>query len=360
MKRTRLGQTDLEISRVVFGSMIRRPSSESDQIRVIQAAIDSGMTTIDTAPLYDFGTTEEVVGKSIRGRRHDVEILSKVGLRWDDEHGDILFEFTDDSGVRRAVRRDSRPAAIRKDVEESLGRLGTDRIDLCQIHQPDPSVPIAESLGELDRLIHEGKILHVGVSNFSGPEIEATLEGISRMQPACHLASDQLHYSLLNRSAEDEIRPLAQRHGFGLLAYSPLEAGALTDAMLTPDLLDLATRARSPVFRPGNAIPIQAALHECVQPVAVRHGMNVSQVCLAWLLQQDHVAGVIAGASNVDQVQANSAASEIMLEPDELDSIERRFATLRIDPMAGEDWQSRVNHFLRRARRKLGRILRGD
>ena len=359
MKRTRLGRTNLEISRIVFGSMGRRPSSTGDRIRVIHAAIDAGTTTIDTAPLYDFGEVEEIVGQAIRGRREGVEILSKVGLRWDGDHGDILFQFTDESGVRRAVRRDSRPTAIRSDVEEGLRRLGTDRIELCQIHHPDPTVPIEESLGELDRLVCEGKILEIGVSNFSDHELDSTLGQLSRGSSPLSLASDQLHYSLLTQDQASTIRPLARQHGFGLLAYSPLEAGALTDAMLTPERFNAATRKRSVHFRPENAHAIQTALRESVEPIAARHEASVTQICLAWLLHQENVDGVIAGASSVEQVIAHAAVSELRLEPEEVESIGLRFAGVRIDPMAGQDWRARVDHFLGRARRKLGRILRG-
>jgi len=359
LKRTRLGQTDLEISRIVFGSMGRRRSSENDRVRVIHAALDAGTTTIDTAPLYDFGDVEEIVGKAIRGRRDDVEILSKVGLRWDDEHGDVLFQFTDETGARRSVRRDSRPAAIRRDVEESLRRLATDRIELCQIHHPDPMVPIEESLGELDRLQGEGKILQIGVSNFSKRELEAALAQRSRSPTGRPLASDQLHYNLLTRNQASEIQPLARQHGFGLLAYSPLEAGALTDAMLAPDPFDAATRERSVHFRPENARAIQAALRESIRPVAARLGASVTQICLAWLLHQDNVDGVIAGASSVEQVIAHAAVSDLALEPEEVESIGLCFASVWIDPMAGRDWRARVDHFLGRARRKLGRMLRG-
>ncbi len=355
MKRTRLGQSDLEISRILYGSMGRRTSSEADRIRSIHAAIDAGTTSIDTAPLYDFGEVEKVLGKAIRDRRERVEILSKVGLRWDGNHGDTLFEFEDESGTRRAVRRDSRPVAIRKDVEESLGRLGTDRIDLCQIHHPDPRVPIEESLGELGRLAEEGKILHLGVSNFSGRELDAA---VARAPSSHPVASDQLHYSLLSRGAERDIVPLSRRHGFGLLAYTPLEAGALTDSMLTPDRLDSVTRERSTHFRPKNAAAIRSVLSEKVAPIAARHAASVTQVCLAWLLHQEHVDGVIVGASSVEQVIAHAAASDLALEPGEVESIGQAFTSVDIDPMAGQDWRTRADHFVTRARRRLGRILR--
>jgi aryl-alcohol dehydrogenase-like predicted oxidoreductase len=360
LKRTRLGNSDLEISRIVFGSMGRRRSSREERIRVIHAAVDAGTTTIDTAPLYDFGDVETVLGTAISDRRDRVEILSKVGLRWDDEHGEILFEFDDENGDRRAVRRDSRPAAIRKDVEASLMRLGTDRIDLCQIHHPDPMVPIAESLGELDRLVDEGKILHFGVSNFSDRELSHAIEASSRLATRRPLLSDQLHFSLLTQNQAAEILPIARQHGIGLLAYSPLEAGALTEAMLEPGNLEATARNRSIHFRPENARAIRSALHEAIEPVAERHRASVAQISLAWLLHQENVDGVIAGASRVDQAVAHAAASELALEPEEVESVGRSLSAVRIDPMAGMDWRGRVSHLGGRVRRKLGRVLRGQ
>ena len=360
----RLAEGGLEVSRIVFGSMGRRASSEAERTRTLHAAIEAGTSSIDTAPLYDFGEVESFLGRALRDRRSSVEILSKVGLRWDAEHGEILFEFHDATGTRRAVRRDSRPAAIRRDVEASLERLRTDHLDLCQIHYPDRHTPIEDSLGELDRLAHEGKIRHVGVSNFDAGLLEAALlptlsaHGPTRAHSLAHpVVSNQIHFSLLTQDQAKALADVTRRFDVGWLAYSPLEAGALSDAMLTPGRLDAATRARSHHFRPANAERIRKALADVVSPIAATHGASISQICLAWLLHQDFVRGVIAGASDAEQARANAEAVRIVLDPDELSALADRFAGLRLDPLAGQGWRNRGAHLLGRVRRKARRLL---
>lgn len=352
MKRNELGTSGLSISRIVFGSMGRRDLSATDQIRTIHASLDAGVTSIDTAPLYDFGEVERTVGRAIHGRRHEVELLSKVGLRWDDEHGDVLFEFTGASGVRRRVRRDSRPNALRRDLEESLQRLGTDHIDLCQIHHPDTRVPISESMGELERLACEGKIRAIGVSNFTPPQIEDAVAALALTPSRTPLASDQLEYSLLKRGPETEIFPLASKHRFGLLAYSPLDAGSLAGPVSRS-----AHKGNRPTFQPGNAAKINAALHECVEPIARRDGESLSTVCLAWLLHQSHVSGVVVGASHPDQAVANARASELALSEGDMIAIGKRFAAVTIDVAKGLGPRARAREFGRRARRRLRRLF---
>lgn len=354
LQRTTVGQTDLEISRVVFGSMGHGAASEQDRVRALHAAIDAGITSIDTAPLYGFGEVESMLGRALRERRDQVELLGKVGLRWDDRHGDVLFEFRDETGARRIVRRDCRPEAIRKDVETSLTRLQTDHLDLCQIHHPDARVSIEESLGMLEALIREGKIRHIGVSNFTRPQIERAIAGL-RDHP---LASDQLEYNLIKRSPEHEIVPLARRHGFGLLAYSPLDAGSLGGRLLAAEVGD--GRRDRASFRPANAKAINAALHECLAPVAARHDASLAQIALAWLLAQEQVSGVIVGARTPEQAEANAHASAVPLSSDEILAIGQRFADVRIDSAAGLGFRTRVRHFARRLRRGARRVLVRD
>ncbi len=349
MTRARLGPSEIEISRVIFGSMGHGDASDSERIRVVHAALDAGVSSIDTAPLYGFGEVERIVGRAIRGRRGRVELLSKVGLRWDDDHGAVLFHFSDAAGTRRAVRRDSRPASIRDDVEASLRRLGTDYLDLCQIHHPDEQVDLADSIATLEELVCEGKIRGIGVSNFTPPQLARAIAASGG-----RLASDQLEYNLLKRGPERDIFPLAREHGVALLAYSPLDAGSLAGRLLQSNAIQDG-RGRRASFRPANARAINAALLEGLEPVARAHDVSLAQVSLAWLLHQPDLTGVIAGARCPDQVRDNARAAEIVLREDELNAIGSRFARLRIDPAAGFPWRARARRLLARARRKLTR-----
>ena len=352
MKRTELGNSGLTISRIVFGSMGRGTLDVTEQLRVLHAAIDAGTTSIDTAPLYGFGEVERTVGRAIKDRRDKVEVLSKVGLRWDDDHGDVLFEFNDATGARRKVRRDSRPHAIRKDVEESLLRLGTDYLDLCQIHHPDTRVPIEDSVGQLEELVREGKIRAVGVSNFTPRQIEAATAAIGRLATNTQIASDQLEYNLLKRGPENEIFPLVAKHQIGLLAYSPLDAGSL--AGTASKVMRLGNR---PTFQPANAAIIREALRDSVTPVARQYDESIATICLAWLLHQAQVSGVVVGASRPDQAIANARAGDIVLRDEQVESISRRFAQVYIDTSAGVGMGERAHKLIQRARRKLSRIV---
>ncbi len=349
MRRACLGKTSLEVSRVVLGSMGHRATTAQERARVLDVAIDHGMTTIDTAPLYGFGGVESELGGLLAGRRDRVELLSKVGLRWDDEHGEILFSFHDKSGRHTSVRRDSRPEAIRRDVEESLTRLRTDVLDLCQIHHPDRRTPIADAVGTLEDLVSEGKIRHLGVSNFAGPEIEAAIEGLSRVP----LASDQLEYNLLKRTADREILPLARQHGFSLLAYSPLDAGSLAGKLLAAQANIEDGRRDRATFQGRNASAINDVLTRCVQPIAQELDASLAQICLAWIIRRSEFAAVVVGASSETQVVSNAGAAAIGLDESQWNALGEAFTGLSLRPASGAGIVRRTRSFLGRVRRRL-------
>lgn len=360
VQRSSLGPSPLKISRIVFGSARFRSRDPHERIRIIHGAIEAGITTLDTAPLYEFGEIESLIGRAIQDRREHVEVLSKVGIRWDSDHGDILFESTDTTGRRHRVRRDCRPLSLRRDVEASLTRLRTDRIDLCQIHQPDRLVPIEESLGELSRLVDEGKIREIGVSNFSALELDRATT-IPTIGPSrASVVSHQLHYNLLERGPEKDLLPLAREKGLAVLAYSPLEAGVLAGKFLASPMVSRDSsdfRFQTPPFHPSNIARINAALRESIEPIARHLGTGVTQICLAWLLAQRDITGVIAGASSADQVQSIARAGDIKLAPNDLRSIDEGFAQVKIDKNAGLSCSGRTRNLVRRAGRKIKRSL---
>lgn len=355
MRRAHLGRSDLEVSTLVFGSMGRSRQTGDERRRVLDAAIDAGLTSIDTAPLYDFGEVEAFLGRALAGRRERVELLGKVGLRWDDAHGEVLFE-THEGGRRRTVRRDSRPIAIRRDVEESLTRLRTDHLDLCQIHHPDRRVPLDDALGELERLRDEGKIRHIGVSNVEPHELARCLDHFAGASDGGHLASLQLHLSLLERRAEDALLPAARGAGAGILAYTPLEAGALTARLLEDPAWVRARGEHDPVFRSPNLERIRDALVESVVPVARDAGTSVSAICLACLLSQQGVSAAIVGASSEAQIAENRAAWDVALSAEIRASIRERFAAVALDRAQGVTFGTRVRRRLGRLRERMVRL----
>lgn len=348
-----LGKSGIRISRIVFGSMGFTDSAVDRQARIetMRAAIDAGITSIDTAPLYGFGRVEELVGEAIAGRRKDVQLLTKVGLSWDAPHGQVLFEFDDEHGQRRAVRRNSRPEAVRADVERSLRRLATDVLDLVQVHHPDLDTPIAETMGTLLELKREGKLRAIGVSNYSAAQMREAQAALGDVP----LASNQVSYSLLERTPDQEILPLARASGTGVLAYSPLAQGLLGGAHHRGGA---SGRWGGPLWHPSNLARIARLVDGVMAPLATAHGCNVADIALAFVLAQPGMAGVIAGASSPAQARRNAKAADVSLSDTELSSLRAAVDALQIDPHAGEDTLSRVLDRAKRVARRIERALR--
>ncbi len=227
MERRRFGDTDLEITPVGVGTapigsvpghwwVNWGPQDEGDSVRAIHAALDAGVNWIDTAPFYGWGRAEEVVGRAVRGR-DDVLVFTKCGTMRRADGDDYM---------------DLSPAAIRADVDGSLHRLGVERLDLLQLHDRDPSVPIEETWGAVLELVAAGKVRHGGISNHRADEVERALA----VGPVAGL---QYEYSVLARDVEEAILPLALERGLGLIVWSPLASGFLTDSFdvgaLAPD-----------------------------------------------------------------------------------------------------------------------------
>lgn len=326
---------------------------DAKRTRLLHEAIDLGFAAIDTAPLYGFGVSEEHLGRALVGHREGVLLLTKVGLRWDSSHGEVLFEATVD-GRPRCVRRDSRPEAVRRDVEGSLSRLGTDRLDLVQVHHMDEATPVEETIGELLRLQGEGKLRFIGVCNHDSDALRRCATALGRTP----LVSAQEHYSLVTRSIETEVLPTLSDLEVGLLAYSPLEQGILGGRLLGPEPERPPTR--SALFQPKNAGRINAVLREVAEPIAKGHGVGLSQVALGWLLLQPGVDAVICGASRSEQLIQNAAATRLALTADEVSTLSAAFAGIPIDWNEGASPAARIRQLVRRKAAGLRRRIRGD
>jgi aryl-alcohol dehydrogenase-like predicted oxidoreductase len=327
-----LGRSDLRITRIVYGAMAPRQDIDPEERkRTLHAALDAGITSIDTAPLYEFGRSEQIIGEVIKGRRGEVQLLTKVGVRWDDNHGELLFHGTGPDGAEHVVRRDSRPRSVRQDVEGSLQRLRTDVLDLVQVHQLDARTPVAETMGELVRLRDEGKLRCIGVSNYPKRHVrqaQAALGGV----PLC---SHQLDYSLLYRVAERDSLPLARQETIGVLAYSPLAQGRLSGRAVDDSALAQALAT--------------------LRATAQAHGATPAQLALAWVLAQPGLSAAIVGASKPSQVTESAGAATLRPSAAELAELSRAFAgvQLELDYDGG-----RIRRALRRARRLGGRLRR--
>lgn len=267
--------------------------------QVVAAALAAGITFFDTADIYGNGKSEEYLGQALRGRRDAVVLATKFGNPMPDQG----------SGAS--------PAYVRQAVEASLRRLGTDRIDLYQLHRPAPTVPVAETLGALAELVREGKVREIGCSNFSLAQLrEAEAAGAG-----VRFRSVQNQYNLLQRDPEQEILAECARAGLGFLPYSPLANGLLTGKIRrgqpVPDGTRLAGGGRAAEVLTDHNL---ALVEELVQ-FAAAHGRTLLQLAISWLLSRPVVASVIAGATRPEQVEANVAAAGWHLAENELAEI---------------------------------------
>lgn len=345
MEMRRLGRSELAVSKVAFGAWAiggwQWGGSDDDAaVAALRAALDSGMTSIDTAPVYGFGRSESVVGRALSGRRERAQVLTKVGLVWEEQRGEFFFEGPDQDGVTRRVYKNSRPDSIRREVDASRARLGLETLDLVQIHWPDPTTPIAESMGALAELRAQGKLGAIGVSNFTPAQLEQASAALGDVP----LASTQERYSLVARGIEQALLPWTIAHELGVLAYSPIEQGLLS-GKVGPERTFPAgdNRTKRGTFTPENRGRVNALLERVVRPPAERLGATLAQVVIAWTAARPGVTCVLVGARNAAQARENARAAELALTPAEWTAIDRGFAELELDPPGGGALRRLVN-----------------
>ncbi len=313
MDRRTLGNSGLQVSALGFGCMglsfgYGQVTDRTEGIALIQAAVDAGVTFFDTAEAYGPGTNEELVGEALRPHRDRVVIATKFGFRFED-------------GKQAGL--DSRPAHIREVAEASLGRLGTDRIDLFYQHRVDPDVPIEDVAGTVGDLIREGKVLHFGLS-------EAGVQTIRRAHAVQPVAALQSEYSLWWREPERETLATLEELGIGFVPFSPLGKGFLTGA------IDDKTTFAQTDFR--NVVPrfseenrkANLVFVDWLKAFAVRKGATPAQVALAWLLAQKPWIVPIPGTTKLSRLQENLGAADLRLSADDLREIATAVARLDV------------------------------
>jgi len=328
MDARRLGDSDVMVTPVTLGTWaiggwMWGGTDERQAVDAIRAALDAGVTSIDTAAIYGFGLSEELVGRAIAGRRDEVQILTKYGLRWDSDEGTEYFETTDRDGRRREVRKNARPDSVVYECEQSLRRLGTDCIDLYQCHWRDVSTPVADTMEAVAKLLEQGKIRAAGVSNFSVEEIEAARKVVP-------IASDQPPYSMLLRDAENDILPYCREHNIGVIVYSPLQRGLLTGKITEDYQFGPGDhRAGSKLFQPENVRRVNAFLDD-IRPIAEAHDATLGQLVIHWTLRRPGVTAALVGARNPKQATENAKAAELEISDDELRQIDERLEGLEL------------------------------
>jgi aryl-alcohol dehydrogenase-like predicted oxidoreductase len=329
MEKRTLGSHGLKVSPITLGAWaiggwMWGGADKKDSIRAIQACPDHGISSIDTAPVYGFGLSEKVVGEAIRGKRDRYEILTKAGLTWEGKRGEYHFSTVDNNGQPCDIYKYSGRDSIIAECEESLRRLGTDYIDLYQIHWPDHTTPIEEPMEAFRKLIEQGKIRAAGVSNYS-------VEQMERASAVVDLSSNQMPYSMVRREIEQDVVPWCVKNNCGILAYSPLQRGLLT-GKITPDypFAPGDSRPETPHFRISNLIKTNKFL-DSIKPLADEKGATLSQLVIAWTLLQPGITVALVGARTQEQVEQNSGALEIQLSAEEVDSINRKLDLLHLD-----------------------------
>jgi len=322
MEQRQLGPSDVRITPIVLGTWavggwMWGGTEDAAALRAIEAAIDAGVTAIDTAPIYGFGHAEELVGQVIAGKREQVQILTKFGLRWDGAKGEEFFDTKGPDGRALKVYRVAARESVIAECERSLRRLGIDVIDLYQCHWRDHTTPVEETMDALSKLLKDGKIRAGGVSNFTAEEIDAC-------RKVFPLASDQPQYSLLSRDIEADIVPLCREHNIGILAYSPLELGLLTGTVSAARKFpsdDL--RSGSPLFSPANRRKVNDFLDQ-IRPIAEAHDATLTQLVINWTIHRPGITAALVGARRPDHAKENAAAASFELSEEE---------TARIDPL---------------------------
>jgi len=334
MEERRLGRSELVIEPVVLGAWaiggwFWGGTDDEAAIAAIRASLDAGIRGIDTAPVYGFGHSERVVGQAIAGRRDEVVLMTKVGLRWDDDRGAWFFRDQDAQGAELDVYRNGRPDSVRWEVEQSLGRLGVDTIDLVQCHWPDPTTPVEDTMGELARLADEGKVRAIGVSNY-GPELLERAESALAAEGRA-LASDQPPYSLIERGLEADVLPWCRDHQVGVIVYSPMARGLLS-GKVGPERVFPPTDGRrdSPLFSIENRRKVMAALDQARELTGAL-GCTLAQLVVAWCFHQPGVTASIVGARNPAQARENAAAATVELGTEELEWLADLFDAVDLD-----------------------------
>lgn len=329
MQNRPLGQSNLNASIVGLGAWVMGGGSvwgpnpdDRESIHAVHAALDAGINLINTAPAYGFGRSEEVVGKAIKGRRHQALLATKCGLWWDDERGSFFASFDG-----RPIRRSLRPETIQIEVERSLQRLGTDCIDLYQTHWPavpPDNTPIADTVACLMKLKAQGKIRALGVSNVSLAELK---ENCAHGE----VASDQLRYSMLYRTPEQDLLPWCEHNHLATLTYMSLEQGLLTgkvgmDRTFHKDEFR-SNAAWSPWFLLSNRRRVLDLLAGW-QDLTDAYRCTLAQLVIAWTVAQTGVTHVLAGGRTRAQVEENVKAGELKLNSADLQRMRRDVVAL--------------------------------
>jgi aryl-alcohol dehydrogenase-like predicted oxidoreductase len=333
MDHRNLGRTGVSVSKLCLGAMMFGAWGEPDHdesIRIIHAALDAGIDFIDTADVYSAGESEEIVGKALKGRRDDVVLATKLYMPVGED---------DNPNHRGTSRR-----WLVQEVESSLRRLGTDHIDLYQVHRPSPDTDLDETLGALSDLVHQGKVRYLGHSTYPASLI-VEAQWVARDRHLQRFVTEQPPYSILTRGIESEVLPTAQKFGMGVIPWSPLQGGWLSGRYRKDaDVAGPTSAARQRLTNrydlslPANQRKLDAA--EALAQLADEAGLALIQMALAFVLNHPAVTAPIIGPRTMEHLESQLAAADVVLSEDVLDRIDEIVPPgTNLNPADG-GWQS--------------------
>jgi aryl-alcohol dehydrogenase-like predicted oxidoreductase len=312
MEQRTLGRTGVSVSKLCLGTMMFGDWGTKDHdesVKIIHRALDAGINFVDTADVYSQGESEVIVGKALKGRRDDIVLATK-----------FFMPFDDDPNHRGGSRR-----WIMQEVENSLRRLGTDYIDLYQMHRYDPAVELDETLGALTDLIRAGKVRYIGHSTFPSSAI-VDAQWVARDRGRERFVTEQPTYSILTRNIENEVLPVCQRYGMGVIPYSPLAGGWLSGRYRKDDQSGPTSVARQRLANrfdlslPENQRKLEAA--DALAKLADEAGLTLIEMAIAFVLRHPAVTAPIIGPRTMEHLDSQLAAAEVVLTGDVLDRID--------------------------------------
>ena len=320
MQYRRLANTDLTLSVIASGTWAAGGwmwggTDRALSVAALRKAYELGVTSIDTAPVYGQGLSEEIVAEALQGiPREKVQIMTKFGMRWDLAKGTFVASSADKDGRKIDIYKYAGKKSVMEECENSLRRLKTDYIDLYQIHWPDVTTPMEETWEAVDMLIRQGKVRYAGACNYSADQLFES-------EKTLNLVSDQIPFSMIKRQAQRETIPYCESHGKSVLVYSPLERGLLTGKMKPGYTFGEGDhRAGNPLFSDAGIERANRFLAE-IEPLAEQKGVTLSQLVLAWTVNTEGITVALVGARNPEQAEMNAKAADVALSVEEYDFI---------------------------------------
>jgi aryl-alcohol dehydrogenase-like predicted oxidoreductase len=331
MEYRQIGETDLKCSVITFGAWAIGGwkwggTDRGEAVKAIKAAYNEGVTSIDTAPAYGQGVSEDIIAEALQGIPRDkVQILNKFGLRWDIQQGVLFYKSKTNEGIDFEMYKFASKESIIKECEVSLQRLKTDYIDLYQIHWHDVTTPIHETMEAVLRLKEQGKIREAGVCNY-------TAEWMQEAEQTINLASNQVSYSMVMRDIEKDVVPYCIANKKSIFAYSPLQRGLLTGKLKPGHVFSEGDHRQDLSHFTNENIKRTNVMLDKLRPLAASKNASLAQLVLRWTIDQPGITIALAGARNAEQAVQNAKAVDLKLSGDEINFINQQIESLELEP----------------------------